>query len=212
MENTITATDRARVSAAIRRHEARTSAEIIVVVAHQSDDYLHVPIHIATAVALVVPFLWMLSGRVLGFPPPMGFSWIFAYQLAAFILVAGVLSLPALRFLVTPKRLMRKYAHRNAAAQFLARNLHTTHHRTGVLIFVSLLERYCEIIADTAVAAKVSDSTWQTIIDEMLPIIRAGDLDGALVHGIERTGTLLARDFPPGELNPNELPDHLIVI
>ena len=204
--------NRARVSSAIRAAEATTSGEIVVVVAHQSDDYLHVPIHIATAAALALPILWSLSARWLGWPPPVPIGWIFAYQLAVFILVAAVLSFPALRYMVTPKRLMEKYAHRHAAAQFLARNLHTTQHRTGVLIFVSLLERYCEIVADVAVAEKVSDAVWQDIIDEMMPIIHSGDLGGGLVHGIGRTGILLAQHFPPGYYNADELPDHLIVI
>jgi putative membrane protein len=107
---------------------------------------------------------------------------------------------------------MRKYAHHNAASQFLARNLHTTHARTGVLIFVSLLERYCEIVADTSIAEKVDHETWQAIIDEMMPIIREGNLDDGLERGLKRCGDVLARHFPPGALNPNELPDHLIIL
>jgi putative membrane protein len=137
---------------------------------------------------------------------------VFAYQLIVFILVALILSVAPLRFAVTPKRLMHKHAHRHAATQFLARNLHTTADRTGVLIFVSLLERYCEIIADTAVAAKVDNATWQEIIEEMLPAIRSGDLASGLEHAVGRCGRLLAHHFPPGALNPDELPDHMIVI
>jgi putative membrane protein len=204
--------DRNRVSAAIKEAERHTSGEIIVVLAHQSDDYLHVPVHIAAAVALAFPILWTASSNWLSWPPPVPVGWVFTYQLALFIVVAIVLGLPAFRYLVTPKRLMHKYAHRHAAAQFLARNLHTTRNRTGVLIFVSLLERYCEIIADTSIAERVSDATWQAIIDDMMPIIRTGDISAGLVHGIERSRELLARHFPPGALNRNELPDHLIVI
>jgi putative membrane protein len=210
-ERLISSSDRARVSAAIRAAEARTSGEIIVVVARQSDDYLHVPVHIAAAAALAFPLLWTVFGRLLALSPiPVG--WIFALQLAIFIIVAGVLSLPAMRYAVTPKALMRKYAHNNAASQFIARNLHTTRARTGVLIFVSLLERYCEIVADTSVAEKVNHETWQAIIDEMMPIIREGDLDEGLERGVERCGDILTRHFPPGALNPNELPDHLIIL
>ncbi len=212
MQNTISRTDRSRVRDAISAAEKHTSGEIVVVVAHQSDDYLHVPVHIAAAAALAFPIIWALSAKWLGWPLPVPVGWVFAYQLILFIVVAVVLSVPALRYQITPRRLMRKYAHRHAATQFLARNLHTTRHRTGVLIFVSLLERYCEIVADVAVAEKVKNDVWQGIIDEMMPVIRAGKLGDGLVLGVERCGVLLAEHFPPSAHNPDELPDHLIVI
>ena len=46
-------------------------------------------------------------------------------------------------------------AHRRAVEQFLAQNLHTTEGRTGVLIFISVAERYAEILADPGIHAKV---------------------------------------------------------
>jgi putative membrane protein len=33
-----------------------------------------------------------------------------------------------------------------------------------------------------------------------------------LAHAVERCGKVLARHFPPGTPNPNELPDHFIVL
>jgi putative membrane protein len=207
----VTESDRARVAAAIKRAERETSGEVVVVVARRSDDYLHVPLHIAAAAALALPILSFAATWAFGWLPlPVGL--LFAYQLMVFIAVALALSVPPLRFAVTPKRLMHKHAHRHAATQFLALDLHTTASRTGVLIFVSLLERYCEIVADTAVAAEVSDATWQDIIDDMLPEIRSGHLAAGLERAVSRCGALLARHFPPGARNPDELPDHMIVI
>jgi putative membrane protein len=129
-----------------------------------------------------------------------------------FIVVALVLSQSWFRYLVTPSVLMRKYAHRNAATQFLAVNAHSTGGRTGVLIFVSLLERYVEIVADTAIAVKVSHADWQRIVDQMLPLLKAHKLTEALVLGVEHSGEKLAKHFPPSAANPNELPDHFIVL
>jgi putative membrane protein len=211
MKPIISEKTRRQVSAAIKAAERDTSGEIVVVLAHRSDDYLHVPLHYAAAGALALPLIPYLGGRELGWLPiPIG--WIFVYQLAVFVFIATVLSVPPLRFYITPRRLMNKYAHRHASSQFLARNLHTTERRTGVLIFVSLLERYCEIVADTTVAKKVDHATWKTIVDAMLEEIRRGNLDGGLKLGITKCGALLAQYFPPRTLNPNELPDHLIVI
>ncbi|QIG46768.1 hypothetical protein G5V57_02770 [Nordella sp. HKS 07] len=207
----VTDNDRERIKAAIQSAERTTSGEIVVVVAYRSDDYLHVPLHVATAAALAVPLLLPLVSRFLHwYPTPI--AWVFVYQLVTFIVVALALSIPPLRYYITPRALMRKYAHRHASAQFLASNIHTTRARTGVLIFVSLLERYCEIVADIAVSEKVPKRTWRVIIDQILPRIKAGDLAAGLETGIARCAEHLSKHFPPGALNLNELPDHLIVI
>lgn len=211
MRDSVTKSDRHAVVAAIKAAELKTSGEIMVVVAKQSDDYVHVPIHIAAGMALAVPFVLPWAARF--FPwASVTLWWVFAVQLILFIVVALVLSQSWFRYLVTPRRLMRKYAHRNAATQFLAVNAHSTGGRTGVLIFVSLLERYVEIVADTAIAAKVSHADWQRIVDQMLPLLKAQKFTEALVLGVEHSGAKLAKHFPPSTANPNELPDHFIVL
>jgi putative membrane protein len=211
MKDSVTKSDRHAVVAAIKIAELKTSGEIMVVVAKQSDDYVHVPIHIAAGMALAVPFVLPWAARF--FPwASVTLWWVFAVQLILFIVVALVLSQSWFRYLVTPRRLMRKYAHRNAATQFLAVNAHSTGGRTGVLIFVSLLERYVEIVADTAIAAKVSHADWQRIVEQMLPLLKADKLTDALVLAVEHSGDKLAKHFPPSTTNPNELPDHFIVL
>jgi putative membrane protein len=203
--------DRRKVTMAIKKAEESTSGEIVVIAARQSDDYIHVPLHIATALALAVPLvLPLLSGLFPWASVPL--YWVFLTQLLVFIVVALLLGLPPLRYAITPKRLMRKYAHRYAAAEFLAVNMHGTGGRTGVLIFVSLLERHCEIIADTAIDNKVTHQDWQAIIDGMLPLLRQGKTTDALILAVNCCGKILAQHFPPGAPNPNELPDHFIVL
>jgi putative membrane protein len=203
--------ERSKVTLAIKKAELQTSGEIVVVAARASDDYIHVPIHIAAVCALAVPFVMPLLARF--FPwSSVSLAWVFAAQLIVFIIVALLLSLPLFRFYITPNRLMRKYAHRNAATQFLAINTHGTGGRTGVLIFVSLLERYVEVIGDTAIAQKVTQADWQKIVEEMLPLLRNHQTTDALVLGVERCGAILAKNFPAGSDNPNELPDHFIVL
>jgi putative membrane protein len=207
----IDASDRERVVSTIREAERQTSGEIVVVVATQSDDYTHVPLHVAAGIALAAPLALPLFAPL--FPwATVPLPWLFFIQLASFIVFSIILSAPPIRYALTPKRLMRKYAHRYAATQFLVINTHATGGRTGVLIFVSLRERYCEIVADTAIALKVKDSAWQSIIDEMLPMLRRKQQAEALIHGIRRCSDLLAEHFPPGMPNPNEIPDNLFII
>ena len=84
--------------------------------------------------------------------------------------------------------------------------------RTGVLIFVSLLERYAEVIGDQAIAEKFTQADWQKVIDEMLPVLQERKACDALVLAVERCGGMLAAHFPPARQNTNELPDGFIVL
>lgn len=201
----ITETDEARIAEAIAAAEKGTSGEIVAVLSGESASYLHVPFLWAGLIALVVP--WPLI--YLTWWPV---QWIYLAQLAAFLLVL-LLTMPRpVRFALVPRHIKDLRAHRRAVEQFLAQNLHTTAGRTGVLIYVSVAERYAEIIADTAIDAKVEKGTWQAIVDGLTADIGAGRAGDGFVHAVERSGELLAQHFPPGSRDPNELPNHLIVI
>ena len=197
--------DRARIRDAIAAAEAKTAGEIFVVVARASDEYHLVPLLWATLAALFVPlplvFLTLL--------PAMQ---IYLAQLAVFALLAVLLSLPPLHLAVVPHRLKGARAHARAVEQFLAQGLHTTEARTGVLIFVSLAERYAEIIADTGIAAKVEQGVWDETIAKLIDETGAGRLADGLVQAVERAGAVLADHFPPRAGDVNELPNDLILL
>lgn len=197
--------DRARIRDAVAAAEARTAGEIFVVVAAASDDYRLVPLLWATLAALFVPlpllFLTLLPA-----------TQIYLAQLAAFVVLSLAFSLPPVHIAVVPHSLKRARAHARAVEQFLAHGLHTTEARTGVLIFVSLAERYAEIIADTGIAAKVEQRVWDEAIARLIDETRAGRLAEGLVHAIERAGAVLAAHFPPRPGDANELPNDLILL
>ena len=194
-----------RIKSAIGAAEKKSAGEIIVVVTPACDDYLQVPLLWAALAALAVPLplAWLTS---------LPAAAIYLVQLGLFVALSLLLSLRPIRLAVTPGGLKRKHAHRTALEQFLARELHTTRSRTGVLIFVALAERYCEVIADKGIADKVEQHFWNELIAAMIASIRAGRLGDGLVEAVERCGDILARHVPPSTRNRNELPDHLIVL
>ncbi|MBY0224177.1 MAG: TPM domain-containing protein [Hyphomicrobium sp.] len=197
--------DQARIGQAIVAAERKTSGEIVAVLSGESASYLHVPFLWAGLIALIVPW------------PLVYLTWlpvqtIYLVQLATFMLIL-LLTLPRrVRYALVPQSVKRERAHRRAVEQFLVQNLHTTAGRTGVLIYVSVAERYAEIIADTGIDAKVPKGTWQAIVDDLTANIADGKAGDGFVHAVERSGDLLAKHFPPGTRDPNELPNHLIII
>ncbi|MEI9902418.1 MAG: TPM domain-containing protein [Hyphomicrobium sp.] len=199
------ADDETRISAAIADAEQRTSGEIVVVVAAQSDGYHYVPPLIGAIIALLVPWVLIYFTR-------LDLVAIYLVQLATFLIVTLALTPAPLRVALVPGNIKRMHAHRRAGEQFLAQNLHTTDGRTGVLLFVSVAEHYAEIIADRGIAAKVPEGTWKGIVDGLTRAIGDGRAADGFVAAIGAIGTTLAAHFPPGSYDPNELPDHLIIL
>ncbi len=197
--------ERQRISAAITASERRTSGEIVAVVTESSDGYTYVPFLWAAVAALIVPwplihFTWMKV------------QWIYLIQLLVFLGLILALWPRRIRTALVPRSVRNAHAHRRAAEQFLVQNLHTTTGRTGVLIFVSVAERHAEILADRGIDAKVPPGTWQDIVDGLTREISLGHPTDGFVQAIERVGHHLSQHFPPGSVDPNELPNHLIVL
>ncbi len=200
----ITPEDHAAIAAAIRAAEQRTSGQIVCVLAHASSAYSSFVLIWAALLALFVP--WPLI-----YFTPWSAQLIFLVQLAVFIVVALVCSWPPLRMALVPRALRRARAHRAAIEQFYTRHLARTRNRTGVLIFVSMAERYARIIADDGIASKVPQAEWQSAVDALTGHMREGRIAPAFITAIERCGAVLAAHAPPDGA-ANELPDRLYVM
>ena len=203
--NLFTDAERERISHAIARAEAKTSGEIVAVVAERSDDYIFIPLLWAALAALLVPLPFLIWG---GWPGPQ----VYAVQLAVFAVGALLAVWEPVRFRLVPGPVKRARARRRAMEQFLAQNLHTTANRTGVLIFVSAVERYAEVIADTGIYGRVPPETWSRVVDGLTRKIREGEVAAGFIEAVDACGALLAEHFPPAPADTNELPDHLIVL
>ena len=208
---TDTPVDRARVAEAIRAAEATTSGEIYCVLARSSSTYFHeaaatlaVGLLIASiAAAAVLHWLWLSMS-------PLHFALA---QLVAYGAGLAVLWLaPSLRIALVPRRVRYRQAHANAMRQFLARNVHLTEARTGVLVFVSLAERYGEIVADGGIDAKVPQERWNATVAALTTAASRGDVTEGFAVAVAAVGAELAQHFPRRPDDRNELDDHLVEI
>jgi putative membrane protein len=196
--------DQHRINAAIKAAEAKTSGEIVGVIAGSSSDYMIYPIGWAALGALLAP--WILIALT-----HLSVQRIFLIQLVVFVSLFLCLSTPWLRPFLVPRRVQRRQAHRAAMEQFMIRGMARKHNRAGVLIFVSLTEHYARIVADDGIAAKVTQTVWQEAIDGLLEHIREGRIADGFLSAIEKCSAVLATHFPPGETQ-DELPDRVYVI
>jgi putative membrane protein len=207
----LTPADHNRVSEAIRKAEAGTSGEIVCVLARQSDDYFFPAAFFLTAGAMIASLvvgLWIDQTWHL-----MQFWQFVATQIAAGAsLLLLIWFVPSLRIHFVPRRLRYLRAHRAAVAQFLATNIHATGGRTGVLVFLSLAERYAEVIADRGISERVPQERWNAIVSHLVAHAARGEIAEGFEHAIAETGALLAAEFPRGGVDANELEDRLVEI
>jgi putative membrane protein len=197
--------DRERIAAAIRAAEAKTSGEIVCVLARASSDVTGLPILLAAIIALAVPWLLIIFTEFTVFR-------ILILQILIFVVLALVLCLPAVRTALLPRRTRRRVAHRAALEQFRIHGVSRKKERNGVLIFVSLAEHYARIIADEGIDSKVHQSDWQAAIDALTGHMRHGRIGDGFVSAIDSCGTVLATHFPHTEESRNRLPNRIYVI
>ncbi len=205
----MTQKEHARIAAAVRDAEARTAGEIYCVVARASDSYLFPAAFFVTVAIVALSLLVALALHQWWFdvrPVTMVLAQLLAIASALIVLWL----FPTLRIRLVLKRLQYRRAHDNALKQFFARNVHVTTARTGVLLFVSLAERYAEIVADAGINQRVDQAAWNEVVATLADHARRGDLANGFVTAVGGVGLLLEQYFPVGDEDLNELDDHVV--
>lgn len=207
LKNFISAEQRHAIENAVREAEQHTSGQIVpaVVAASSRHDWLgHRGALLGWLAATIVtfglyvyrPFLiepWELQAL-----PILGL--VAGWALSRFSLGVRLLAHPAA---------LAAEVNQAAHASFVRNGVSNTHDRTGVLIFVSLRERRVQILADTAIHAKVGSAFWDAEVTRIVEGIRAGKPAEGLIAAIHSIGERLSVHFPHHEGDTNELPDRL---
>jgi putative membrane protein len=201
----LTPEDEKRIAEAIRAAEQKTSGEIFCVMTAASSSYSFVPIARAALIALAVPL-------PLFYFTPLWAEQIYFVQIVVFVACAILFSLPGLRFALVPRWIKRDRASFEAKRQFAAHGLHLVEERTGVLIFASIAERHVEIVADSGINAKVAPEVWDKAVAAMIEKIREGEPVEGFLAAIQICGEVLAKHFPPGAIDKDELPNRLVLM
>lgn len=197
--------DHERITAAIRAAEAKTSGEIVCVLAEVSSHATVLPVFVAAVIALVTP--WLLVAFT-----TMPVLRILFVQAIVFAVLLTILCIPAVRIALVPRRARRAIAYRVAMEQFISRGIARNIGTSGILIFVSLAERYARIIVDDEIAKQVPQSRWQSAVDALIAHVREGRVADGFIAAIELCGNELAQHFPETDSSRSRLPDRLFVI
>lgn len=103
-------------------------------------------------------------------------------------------------------------ARQRAVEVFSQLRVWDTEHNSGVLIYVQLVDRKVEVLADRGINALVPQAEWDAICHRIEQRYRKGEFEQGTLAAIEEITVSLARHFPPREKNPDELPNRPIVL
>jgi putative membrane protein len=180
----------ARVREAVAAVEQRTSAEIVVALRRSSGRYRDA--EYATgglcAFALLLVFLYH--------PDPFDFTFLPLELLACFVAAAFACAhAPPLQRLLTSRRARDENVHAAARALFVDRGVVRTTRRTGILVYLSALERQVEIVADVGIDEEALGPHWREAKARMSAALVAGSLD-AFLDALRALGPALAETLP----------------
>jgi hypothetical protein len=118
--------------------------------------------------------------------------------------VESALDLPHLWRSTTPRR--------RALQLFGELGIWDTAANNGVLIYLLLADRVVEIIADRGIAARVSQSEWESVCRQMERHFSSARFRDGSIGGIQAVAALLAKHFPGSLGGVNELPDKPVIL
>jgi len=118
--------------------------------------------------------------------------------------IETALDLPELWYGITPRQ--------RALQVFGQLGVWDTEANNGVLIYVLMAGRDVEIIADRAIAARVSQAGWDAVCRDMEEHYRAGRFAEGSEAGIAAVGRLLAKHFPGRGGDRDEQPNEVVLL
>lgn len=221
----VSAADHQLVSAAVAEAELHTSGEIVTIVTDLSDDYGDIALGWASMIAfLALSVVAFMPDFYLGIVDSALGGWehvwtasqylglIFLFMGGKWLGSWAILQWTPLRLALTPKHIKSRRVRARAIDLFKVGTESKTAGRTGVLLYLSMREHRAEIVADEAIASKVSAEVWGDAMIALIDHVRAGRPGEGMAEAVRQMGTVLAAHFPKGSENPNELPDRLIEI
>lgn len=189
---------------AIQHVESRSAAEVVIAARGRTGNYLHADL-IAAILAGLATLVFLLFSP---WPHPLAF---FVIEPLVIGFVIGFLASrsPSWRRWCTPESVRRQRVRDAARSAFVERGVHRTSGRTGILVFISELERMAEVVCDVGVEEAVPEPLWIEAVDAIDDALYDGEAGPAVAQHVEKLAELLEEALPRSEDDVNELGDEV---
>ncbi len=195
--------EKQQISQEIENLEKQSSAELVAVMTKQVSSYKFETIAITLLIAVIISLFTLIFEN--------DSQRLFQIQTISFIFFYFVFSKSnkTLLFLI-PKSYKYEKASVYAHKQFISLGLHKTDTKQAIMFFVSLDEKYVEIITDSVIKEKIPDSYWQVTVDKFIKDVKNNDLRNGYIKAIKACKEILVKNFPIQKDDKNELPNDVI--
>jgi len=186
--------DLARISAAVKAAESKTSGEIVPFFVPQSDDYEEATwrgaVMFGALPLAILAFLRLFSDYWLATSALRIILLFFSTSILGALLVRFI---PRMRCFFAGKDLLQHRVSLRASRAFVSEEVFKTRDRTGILIFLSFMERIVVVLGDSGINAKVQQSDWDGIVQTIVGGMKTKQPAEGLIRAIGQCGELLQK-------------------
>jgi uncharacterized membrane protein len=87
-----------------------------------------------------------------------------------------------------------------------------TEENCGVLLYLLLVEKKIEIIADRGISRKIHDSDWDSIVLRVEENFKKGFFEKGIILAVAEISHILSTHFPATQKGENQLPDKPVTL
>jgi uncharacterized membrane protein len=94
---------------------------------------------------------------------------------------------------------------------FLNLQMHKTHDRNAVLLYVAIRDHQLAILGDEGIHRKVGNEYWQKEVTQMIKAFNQDNCADGIIKCVKDIGEALHKHFPyDSKIDKNELPDDIV--
>jgi putative membrane protein len=193
-----------RVTDIVAEAESHTIGEIVPIIVSRSSAIGHVK-WILTALLTIAFVLTETSVGVFhAWAAPVAFLFFYFISI-------GLAKISWLQRVLTPIADEIKQVHARAELEFYRAQIKKTSRGTGILIFVSVMERRVVVLADEGISAHYPQETWDELVKIMTTEFKQSKVFEGFEKAIRRCGEILQAKLPAAHHDTNELANSLII-
>ena len=205
--------DKERITEAVAALEKETSGELVLYYAKNSDTYLDaawklsgmIGILFAT-ITIILSYAWLLPN----YYTPIALACTILLAMLVTYSIARIF--PLLRLASTNTKVVEHRVLTKARDMFLQEQVFNTVDRTGILVYISALERKVVVLGDSGINKKITQSDWEHVVKLVVNGIKTKNMTTGIIEAVDACKKLLlASGFIITSSDSNELPDAIRV-
>ncbi len=213
--------DLEKINNSVKEAEKSTSGEITTAMIKESSDYAYYELAFSVLVGgIYFVIILLLSSNIEQWFKSLFWNYNPSYLLIftgfSLFSIIGltylITNIPAIDRLIIPKKVMEQKVHNRAVRHFIEAGTCYTKDRTGILIFISEMERKVLLLADKGINDKIGQESWDSIVTDIVKGIKDDNVVDAISTSIKRCGEILSKEFPIAEDDKNELSDDIQIL